>query len=344
MKKSIIKFICAVSLYLYPALLLSQNSLNFDGINDYASVPNGGALNNLQTGTIEMWVNWNTISQDQDLNEYYANGAIIGRQNNGIVSNQIIALNHSNPNTAKIIWKPYNAPTTVLTSTSSPMVNTWVHIAIVYTSGNHKMYVNGNLEAESTQTGTIANNTVPLTIGAWIDDGDCYSKSNIDDFRVWNVERTATEIAENMNKELVGNEANLITYYNFNQGTSGGENSSETILKDNSINNFNGTLMGFALNGATSNWTLGVDFSALSINTNEKVQLNFYTSDNTLHFKNTQNFSEIKSIAVFNLLAQKVYHSNTVQKEIPLNIKKGIYILKLVHKNNKITTKKFVIP
>ncbi len=322
----------------------AQNALNFDGIDDYVLVPNGGALNNLQTGTIEMWVNWITTTQDRDANDYYANGAIVARQNNNVVSNQIIALNNGNPNSAKIIWKPYNVSTTVLTSTSSPMANTWVHLAIVYTSGNHKMYINGNLEAESTQTGTIANNTVPLTIGAWIDHGDSFSNSNIDDFRVWNVERTATEIAENMNKELVGNEANLITYYNFNQGISSGENSSETVLIDSSTNNFNGTLMGFALNGATSNWILGVDFSALSIYKNEISQLNLYISNNALYFKNTQNLNEIKSVEVYNLLGQNVFKTSKIEKEIPLNnLQKGMYVLKVKTKNNRVSTLKFIL-
>ncbi|WP_372745725.1 LamG-like jellyroll fold domain-containing protein [Lutibacter sp.] len=343
MKNSVVKFICVVSFFICSGMLLSQNSLNFDGIDDYVSIPNGGALNNLQTGTIEMWVNWNSTNQDQDSSNYYAYGAIVARQNNNVVSNQIIALNNSNPAVAKIIWRPYNVSTIVLTSVSSPMVNTWVHIAIVYTSGSHKMYINGNLEAESYATGTIANNSVPLTIGAWIDHGDSYSKSNIDDFRIWNVERTATEIAENMNKELTGNEANLITYYNFNQGIANGNNSSETVLIDSSINNFDGTLIGFALNGTTSNWTLGMDFGALSINTNKTSDLNLFISDNTLHLKNTQNLNKIKTIEVYNLLGQKVFETSDIQEVISLHpLQQGIHILKVETLNTN-QSLKFII-
>jgi len=39
----------------------------------------------------------------------------------------------------------------------------------------------------------------------------------IDEFRVWNVARTQTQIQSNLHKTLVGNEANLVAYYNFDQ-------------------------------------------------------------------------------------------------------------------------------
>ncbi len=342
MKKYYLKIVFILVLFFNANIFYSQNSLNFDGVYDYVSIPNGGSLNNLQTGTIELWVKWNTINQDlgASSNTY---GAIMARQNDGVVNNQILALNTSNPNTAKIIWKPYYYTSTVLTSISSPLVNTWIHIAIVYASGNHKMYINGNLEATSAETGVIANNTVPLTLGAWIDDGNSYSNSNIDEFRVWNIARTASEITDNMNKELIGNETNLITYYNFNQGIADGDNSTETILNDSSINNFNGTLINFALSGTISNWTLGINFNALSINKNNSSNSLFYVNNNTLYIKNIQNLNDIKNIEVYNLLGQQVFKTLEITEQIQLNIlQKGIYILKVEDKNSNYNTLKFL--
>lgn len=224
--------------------LSSQTALNFDGVNDYVSVPNGGALNNLQTGTIELWVKWNSTTQDQGAGIIY--GAIMGRQNDNIGNNQVLGLNTSNPNTAKIIWNPYLYTNTVLTSTSSPMLNTWVHIAIVYSSGDHKMYINGNLEATSSETGVIANNTVPLTLGAWIDDGVSYSNSYIDEFRVWNTIRTDAEILNTYNKCLTGTESGLVTLWQFEEGTG-------NTVTDLSGNGYNGTLQ----NMLDTNWVTG---------------------------------------------------------------------------------------
>ena len=224
--------------------LSSQTALNFDGVNDYVSVPNGGALNNLQTGTIELWVKWNSTTQDQGAGIIY--GAIMGRQNDNIGNNQVLGLNTNNPNTAKIIWNPYLYTNTVLTSTSSPMLNTWVHIAIVYSSGDHKMYINGNLEATSSETGVIANNTVPLTLGAWIDDGVSYSNSYIDEFRVWNTIRTDAEILNTYDKCLTGTENGLVTLWHFEEGTG-------NTVTDLSGNGYNGTLQ----NMLDTNWVTG---------------------------------------------------------------------------------------
>ncbi|HMR15423.1 MAG TPA: T9SS type A sorting domain-containing protein, partial [Mariniflexile sp.] len=84
--------------------------------------------------------------------------------------------------------------------------------------------------------------------------------------------------------------------------------------------------------------------NALAVSKNQIAQQNtFYVYNSTLHFKNTQDLSKVKSISVFNLLAQKVYNSNTVQNENPLPLKQGLYILKVTNKNNQITTKKFMI-
>ena len=46
-----------------------------------------------------------------------------------------------------------------------------------------------------------------------------FYKGSIDEVRIWNVGRTADQIAANMRKELVGNEAGLVGYWNFNDST-----------------------------------------------------------------------------------------------------------------------------
>ncbi len=50
------------------------------------------------------------------------------------------------------------------------------------------------------------------------------------------------------------NSSNLVGDYDFNQGTAGGNNASQTTLIDGSGNSNNGTLLTFTLNGSTSNW------------------------------------------------------------------------------------------
>jgi predicted nucleic-acid-binding Zn-ribbon protein len=78
----------------------------------------------------------------------------------------------------------------------------------------------------------------------------------MDELRIWNVQRTQSQLQANLYNELAGNEAGLVAYYNFNEGIAGGNNTSVTTLYDNQTNTpaHNGTLTGFALTGTASNW------------------------------------------------------------------------------------------
>src|SRR5690606_24359487 len=81
----------------------------------------------------------------------------------------------------------------------------------------------------------------------------------IDEARIWNVVRSATDIAANMACELSGDEPGLLAYYNFNQGISGGNNIGITSLTSSADNCLatDGTLMNFGLTGGTSNFLAG---------------------------------------------------------------------------------------
>jgi uncharacterized protein affecting Mg2+/Co2+ transport len=56
-----------------------------------------------------------------------------------------------------------------------------------------------------------------LTIGGYPPN---FFNGQIDEFRIWGVARTASEITSTMGKTLVGNEPNLVGYYKFDE-TSG---------------------------------------------------------------------------------------------------------------------------
>jgi hypothetical protein len=69
-----------------------------------------------------------------------------------------------------------------------------------------------------------------------------------------------------------------------------------------------------------------------------------FVSNNTLYFNNERKISEIKSIFIYNLLAQEVYKSTEIQNELTLDsLDQGIYILKVELNNGKVDTKKFLI-
>jgi len=70
----------------------------------------------------------------------------------------------------------------------------------------------------------------------------------------------------------------------------------------------------------------------------------FYVHNNILHFKNTQNLSEIKSVEVYNLLGEKVFETSKITTKTYLNLlQKGIYILKVEKDFENYLTLKFLI-
>jgi hypothetical protein len=101
----------------------------------------------------------------------------------------------------------------------------WTHLAMTYDANggvnNFKLYFNGELEASTTATGNISLNQFesPFFLGGRARSQFAVYAGEADELRFWNRALTKTEIAANMNKELVGNENGLVAYYNFNGTT-----------------------------------------------------------------------------------------------------------------------------
>jgi hypothetical protein len=98
----------------------------------------------------------------------------------------------------------------------------WVHIAMVWDQTALLVYVNGVLKITSSGSGgngMLATGTSVLSIGCNPTNNQCFN-GLFDEFRVWNVARSATDIMSNYNKPMTGTEAGLVAYYKFDE-TSG---------------------------------------------------------------------------------------------------------------------------
>ncbi|MGB3150816.1 MAG: cadherin domain-containing protein, partial [Maribacter sp.] len=231
----------------------NNNSLYFDGVDDYVTLAGNTFADGITAFTIEAWILPDNSNWDG------AYHAIFGLQDNG-------SPNSRNPSfyilDGRIHIDSYEDVTNnrfdILTDEPLITQNVWSHIALVKQGNLFTVYVNG--QAEFTTAAPNAVNIVgPYNIG-FIDN---YFAGKIDDIRFWDISRTASEIANNMNTALTGNETGLVDNYTFNEGVSEGSNTGLTALPDNSVSSNDGTLNNFALNGSSSNWVQGY-FSQIS--------------------------------------------------------------------------------
>jgi hypothetical protein len=121
----------------------------------------------------------------------------------------------------------------------------WYHVAATYDGSYQKIYINGTLVKTSSDLNTVLpSGTSNYYIGL---STTANFAGRIDEVRIWNDVRTAAEIGDNKDDELVGNESGLVAYYKMSDGTG-------TTLTDNSSNSNNGTLTNMVTSGGSSDW------------------------------------------------------------------------------------------
>jgi hypothetical protein len=210
---------------------LAQNQqLQFDGVDDFCNVLNAETLfSNLDVFTVEVWIKGTDFSNAP---------IFIGSSSNevlfGIASAEGIAFNTSFFSAGSFVG---TLPGTF------PADGMWHHVACVRTgpgAGHGKIYIDGVDQTDPTANtpGAAVTLSGNLTFGVGLVGlGSYFINGAMDDLRIWNVERSQGAINNNMNVELAGNEAGLIGYWRFNEG------SGQDIL-DSQTNGtqYNGTL------------------------------------------------------------------------------------------------------
>lgn len=183
-----------------------NQALQFNGIDDYVDIPHIVAFD-FVIWTHELWLYRDSDSGAWEQVYVQGDGAATEKNfqvsiNDGIAVSfrDTLGVNHS------IFWDvEYTA------------INEWIHFAWSFDGTFMRLYKNGVLVATS---GDQSAYTPRITTrGYWLGRRQAQYNFNgrIDEFRIWNTVRTETQIRDNMNTELVGNESGLVGYWPLNE-------------------------------------------------------------------------------------------------------------------------------
>jgi len=131
----------------------------------------------------------------------------------------------------------------------------WTHVAGVYDGSAMFVYVNGTLQAEAAVTGAITRadirgrGTILGGLAGTVDVLDQWFTGDLDEVRIWEVARTATEIRTHMHRPVAA-QPGLIGYWPFDEGTG-------ASTADHSGFGYHGQLSNFHGNGQPA-WIPGV--------------------------------------------------------------------------------------
>ena len=98
------------------------------------------------------------------------------------------------------------------------IINSWQHFAMVasLSGGYMAIYRNGVREAFKTGMTPLVHTNLDLNLSG-VPAGLPYG-GLLDEFRIWNIALTASQIQADMNHSLTGNEPGLVAYWRFNEG------------------------------------------------------------------------------------------------------------------------------
>jgi hypothetical protein len=221
-------------------------ALNFDGGNDYVTLPN--SLTQAFTApavtefTIEYWFKGTNLQ------------SAVRFQPTGL--NYIVAGWGGNPSTQKHIMSTDGGTSGGVLVGSGVYDGNWHHIAMTWkrnTVNGFRSYLDGALvEAKNAGNVSLPSLATGGFIGCQYNNSE-FTNGTLDEVRIWTKALSEYEIALNRFREI-SSASGLLASYHFNHGIAAGSNTGVTVLTDSSGNDYHGVLNNFALAGETSNW------------------------------------------------------------------------------------------
>jgi len=213
--------------------VVTDYALNFDGINDYVSIPDDPFGNN-NTFTIQVWV------KPEAANDGAFHG-FVGLQDGKRKPSLWVSTG------GDLHYDSYKGTVRysgIISDGNNRFFTEgeWVYVGWTNDGSNYKFYKNGNLVATETAPDTFH---APDSQGYQIGKVDNYFKGQIDEVAIWDVALSSTDITAlynsgnglkaSANSGNYDNSGDLVGYWKFNEGNG-------STLTDNTSNSNNGSL------------------------------------------------------------------------------------------------------
>ena len=229
-----------------------KGALQFNGVNNYVS---SGNWTPGTKWTVEAWVKPDVLT--------YGNRLIAG-SSYPYYSWGICMVDKKFAATYRSSQTGYSQ--TLIVNDTLP-TGIWYHVACAFNGSTIRLYINGQLIKSALVNSNYTAYSYPF-IGGDPSYGNYFSGS-IDEVRIWDRERSQSQISYAMNHILLENESGLLGYWGFNKVNG-------NIVSDLSGNGHNGTLSGATYTTNTSptlGWVNISNYSG-SINVNDSTQIN----------------------------------------------------------------------
>ena len=202
-------------------------AMHFAGPEDYVEIPHSDSLTPAKM-TIETWVFIDSISGRSstaqgvvDKRDYRTSG---GGGYQLRLPDQFAPLDI----TAALPFGPNGGSESDIVVARAINPNRWCHIAMTYDGTVSSIFVNGILVASQPCTLAVPmNSTIPLRLGGSPFIPNQAMHGYLDEVRIWNYPRSQSQLKDNMNKLLFGDEPGLVGYWTFDEDAG-------TIVKDRS--------------------------------------------------------------------------------------------------------------
>lgn len=237
--------ILSLLLTLAPSIIFCQpfgNAVLLNGTTDFISVPDHSGLNQTTTLSIEAWVN------------------LCDTTGNRVILSKFWCQNNQNAYSFGIragrlewIWDIDDCSNSAhIYSSSVPLIqpNIWYHVAVVHTTTNITLFINGlPIEGQLTNGSYsyIQSSAEPVRIGSYkkySEEIDFLFEGMIDELRFWDYNLSADEVESRFDAPLSGNEAGLVAYFNMEAITQSGSNIGVTNIAASTASALNGKTIG----------------------------------------------------------------------------------------------------